>query len=326
MTAPTPPFPTLDDVVAAQARIAGRVHRTPLTTATSLGALLQPPVNLYLKEEQRQKTGSFKARGVLNRLATLSAAERARGLVTVSAGNHAQALSWAATAEGLAATVFMRRGAAANKVAATRAYGATVDLSAADNTEAFERAHALEREAGMTFIHPYDHPMTVAGTGTVGAEILDDLPEPDIVLVPVGGGGLISGVAMAIKERRPATRVIGVEPIGAQTVTLALAAGHVVNPGAMNTIADGLAAPFAGELNLAMIQRYVDEIVLVSDDDLRQAMRLLLERAKLLAEPSGAAGLAALLAGRVADTAGKTVTVLVSGGNIDIAQLPALLA
>jgi threonine dehydratase len=321
-----PPFPTLDDVTAAQARIAGRVHRTPLSSATTLGALLEPPVRLYLKEEQRQKTGSFKARGVLNRLASLSDAERARGLVTVSAGNHAQAVAWAARAEGLAATVFMRQGAAANKVAATQGYGATVDLASEDHTVAFERAHELEREAGMTFIHPFDHAMTVAGTGTVGAEILEDLPEPDVVLVPIGGGGLISGVAMAIKERRPATRVIGVEPVGAQTATLALAAGQPVNPGAMHTIADGLAAPFVGALNLAMIQRYVDEVVLVTDDDMRQAMRLLLERAKLLAEPSGAAGLAALLAGRVTGTAGRAVVVVVSGGNSDIAQLPALLA
>ncbi|HEV2236670.1 MAG TPA: threonine/serine dehydratase [Ktedonobacterales bacterium] len=326
MTAPAPQFPTLDDVAAAQARIAGRVHRTPLSTATSLGALLEPPVHLYLKEEQRQKTGSFKARGVLNRLAALSAEERARGLVTVSAGNHAAALSWGAAIEGVPATVVMRKGAAANKVAATRAYGATVDLFGDDHMAAFAHAYDLERDAGLTFIHPYDHPMTVAGTGTVGAEILEDLPDPDIVLVPVGGGGLISGVAMALKERRPDTRVIGVEPEGAQTVSQALAAGHVVNPGAMHTIADGLAAPFTGELNLAMIRRYVDDVVLVSDDDLRRAMRLLLERAKLLAEPAGAAGLAALLAGRVAGTAGKRVVVVVSGGNIDVAQLPVLLA
>jgi threonine dehydratase len=326
MTTSVPPFPTLEDVAAARARIIGRLHRTPLSTATSLGALLDPPVHLFLKEEQRQKTGSFKVRGVLNRLATLSDAARARGLVTVSAGNHAQALAWAAAAEGLAATVVMRRGAAANKVAATRGYGATVDLFGDDNTAAFAHARDLERDGGLTFIHPYDHPMTVAGTGTAGAEILDDLPDPDIVLVPIGGGGLISGVALAIKERRPATRVIGIEPEGAPTMTLALAAGQPVNPGAMQTIADGLAAPFAGTLNLAMVQRYVDEVVLVTDDDLRQAMRLLLERAKLLAEPSGAAGLAALLAGRVTGSAGKTVVLLVSGGNVDIAQLPTLLA
>ncbi|HEX9413944.1 MAG TPA: threonine/serine dehydratase, partial [Ktedonobacterales bacterium] len=326
MSAAESPFPTLADVAAAQGRIAGRVHRTPLSSATSLGALLDPPVALYLKEEQRQKTGSFKVRGVLNRLQTLDDAQRARGLVTVSAGNHAQAVSWAATAEGLRATVVMPTGAVPNKVAASRAYGAVVDLYGDDGAQAFERAHTLERDAGLTFIHPYDHPMTVAGAGTIGAEILEDLDAPDVVIVPVGGGGLISGVALAVKERRPKTRVIGVEPVGAQTVTQALAAGHPVTPSGMQTIADGLAAPFAGNLNLALIQRYVDEMVLVTDDELRQAMRLLLERAKLLAEPAGAAGLAALLAGTVAGTQGRRVVVVVSGGNADIARLPALLA
>ena len=325
MTIPAPAMPTLDDVTQARERIAGRVHRTPLSTARTLGALLDPAVELSLKEEQRQKTGSFKVRGVLNRLGTLTAEQRARGLVTVSAGNHAQAVSWAATAEGLAATVVMRRGAMASKVAASRGYGATIDQTPEDNTQAFARAHELERERGLTFIPPYDDPMVVAGQATVGAEILDDLPDPDIVIVPVGGGGLISGIALAIKERRPATRVIGVEPVGAQAVTLALAAGKPVNPGAMDTIADGLAAPFTGELNLPMVQRYVDAVVLVTDDDLRQARRLLLERAKLLAEPAGAAGLAALVAGKVADTAGKRVVVVVSGGNVDVARLPALL-
>lgn len=325
MIAPEPTLPSLDDVAQARARIAGRVHRTPLSTATTLGALLDPPVTLYLKEEQRQKTGSFKVRGVLNRLATLTAEQRARGLVTVSAGNHAQAVAWAATAEGLAATVVMRREAAPVKVAATRGYGATVDLSPEDNTAAFAHARDLEHEQGLTFIPPFDDPMVIAGQGTVGTEMLEDLPDADVVIVPVGGGGLISGIALAIKERRPATRVIGVEPVGSQAVTLALAAGHPVNPGVPDTIADGLAAPFTGELNLPLIQRYVDEVVLVTDDDLRQAMRLLLERAKLLAEPAGAAGLAALVAGKVAGTAGQRVVVVVSGGNVDVARLATLL-
>lgn len=320
------PMPTLADIAAARERIAGRVHRTPLSTARSLGALLDPPVELFLKEEQRQKTGSFKARGVLNRLATLDAAERARGLVTVSAGNHAQALSWAATAEHLPATVVMRKAAAVNKVAATRAYGATVDLFGDDNTQAFDHALTLERERGLTFIHPYNHPQTIAGAGTIGAEILEDVPDPDLVIVPVGGGGLISGIALAIKESLPAARVVGVEPVGAQTVTRALAEGRPVNPGAMDTIADGLAAPFTGDLNLAVIQRYVDEVVLVTDDDIRRAMRLLLERSKLLAEPAGAAGLAALLAGKIATRAGQRVVVVISGGNVDIGLLATLLA
>lgn len=317
--------PSLADVRAAQGRIAGLAHRTPLTTAHSVGAMLQPPVDLYLKEEQRQKTGSFKVRGVLNRVATLDDAQRGRGLVTVSAGNHAAAVSWAAAARGIAATVFMSSHAMANKVAATRAYGATVDLEAQDHTEAFDRAHAAERERGLTFVHPFDDPMVIAGQATVGAEILEDLPAPDLVVVPVGGGGLISGVALAIKETRPATRVVGVEPVGAPTVTQALAAGQPVTLGPTDTIADGLAAPFTGAHNLAAIRRYVDDVVLATDDEIRQAMRVLLERAKLLAEPAGAAGLAALLAGKIALTAGQRVVVVVSGGNVDVARLAELL-
>lgn len=317
-------LPTLEDVAAAQSRIAGRVHRTPLSTLRSLNGLTDPPLRLYIKEEQRQKTGSFKARGALNRIATLSPEQRARGLVTVSAGNHAAAVGWAAAAEGLQATVVMRKGAAANKIAATRAYGATVDLFGDDNSQAFEHAHALERDHGFTFVHPYDDPMVIAGTGTVGAEILEDLPDPDVLIVPVGGGGLISGVALTMKLRYPHARVVGVEPEGAQTVTVALAAGAPVTVSG-STIADGLAAPFTGRLNLAAIQLYVDEIVLVSDDELRAGMRMLLDRAKALAEPAGAAALAALLAGKVA-VAGKTVVVVVSGGNVDVTKLPQLLA
>ena len=229
MSAASDTLPTLEDVAAAQSRIAGRVHRTPLSTLYSLSGLTDPPISLYIKEEQRQKTGSFKARGALNRIATLSPEQRERGLVTVSAGNHAAAVSWAAAAEGLQATVVMRKGAAANKVAATRAYGATVDLFGDDHLQAFEHAFDLEREQGFTFVPPYDDPMVIAGTGTVAAEILEDLPDPEVVIVPVGGGGLISGVALTTKLRSPHTRVIGVEPEGAQTVTAALAAGEPVN-------------------------------------------------------------------------------------------------
>jgi threonine dehydratase len=326
VAAPSQTPPTLTDLQAAQARIAGQVHRTPLSTAQSLGALLDQPVELYLKEEQRQKTGSFKVRGALNRLATLDDEQVRGGLVTVSAGNHAQAVSWAARAAGVPATVVMAQSASPTKAAATRGYGATVDLSSADHIEAFERMHEMEREQGLTFIPPFDDPMVVAGQGTVGLEILEDLPDPDLVIVPVGGGGLISGIALAIKEQRPATRVIGVEPVGAPTVTEALAAGKPVTLGHSHTIADGLAAPFTGALNLAIIQRAVDEVVLVEDDDLRAAIKLLLERAKLLAEPAGAAGFAALLAGKVAGTAGRKVVVVISGGNVDISRLPTLLA
>jgi threonine dehydratase len=323
MAATQDTLPTLEDVAAARERIAGRVHRTPLSTVSSLNGFTDPPARLYIKEEQRQKTGSFKARGALNRIATFAPGLRERGLVTVSAGNHAAAVSWAATAEGLQATVVMRKGAAANKVAATRLYGATVDLFGDDHVQAFDHAHDLERDRGLTFVPPYDDPMIIAGTGTVAAEILEDLSDPDIVIVPVGGGGLISGIALTTKLRSPHTRVIGVEPQGAQTVTAALAAGEPVTISGA-TIADGLAAPFTGKLNLAAVQQYVDEVILVSDEEIRAGMRMLLERAKALAEPAGAAGLAALLAGKI-PVAGKTVVVVISGGNVDVARLPELL-
>ncbi|HEX9069401.1 MAG TPA: threonine/serine dehydratase [Ktedonobacterales bacterium] len=318
-------LPTLADIVAARERILGRVHRTPLATATSIGVMASPPVILYLKEEQRQKTGSFKARGALNRLANFTEAERARGLVTVSAGNHAAAVSWAAAAEGLAATVVMRKAAAPNKVEATRAYGATVDLFGENNVEAFDHVYELERERGLTFVPPFDDPYIIAGTGTVGLEVIDDLSAPDVVIVPVGGGGLISGVAPAIKERSPSTRVIGVEPESAQAMTEALRKGEPVSITEMNTIADGLAAPFAGKLNLLAVQRYVDGIVLVSDDEIRHAMRVLLERAKIMTEPAGAAAVAALLAGRVGQREGDRVVAVVSGANIDVPRLLSLL-
>jgi threonine dehydratase len=324
MAATADTLPTLEEVAAAQGRIAGRVHRTPLSTLHSLSGFVDPPVSLYIKEEQRQKTGSFKARGALNRIATLSPEQRERGLVTVSAGNHAAAVAWAATAEGAQATVVMRKGAATNKVAATRAYGATVDLFGDDHLQAFDHAHELERRRGFTFVPPYDDPMVIAGTGTVGAEILEDLPDPDVIIVPIGGGGLISGIALTTKLRSPQTRVIGVEPECAQTVTAALAAGAPVNVSG-STIADGLAAPFTGKLNLEAVQKYVDEIMLVTDDEIRAGMRLLLERAKALAEPAGAAGLAALLVGKI-PVAGKRVVVVISGGNVDVAKLPELLS
>jgi threonine dehydratase len=324
MAATSDTLPTLEDVAAAQGRIAGRVHRTPLSALHSLNGLTNPPMSLYIKEEQRQKTGSFKVRGAINRIATLSPEQRERGLVTVSAGNHAAAVAWAAAAEGAHATVVMRRGAAANKVAATRVYGATVDLFGDDHLQAFDHAFDLERDQGFTFVHSYDDPMVIAGTGTVGAEILEDLPDPDVIIVPVGGGGLISGISLVTKLRSPHTQVIGVEPEGAQTVTAALAAGKPVNVSGA-TIADGLAAPFTGKLNLEAIQKYVDEIVLITDDEIRAGMRMLLERAKALAEPAGAAGLAALLADKI-PVSGKKVVIVVSGGNVDVAKLPELLA
>src|SRR5215510_3911966 len=214
---------TLDDVVAARRVIAGRLHRTPLIHSAALSA--QIGASLYLKLENWQKTGSFKPRGVLNKIATLSPAERARGLVTASAGNHAQALAWAAAAEGVACTVVMPQTAPAAKVAATRGYGATIVFEPSTLT-VFERADALVAEHGYTFVPPFDDEAIVAGQGTVGLEILDDLPEAGTLVVPIGGGGLIAGIALAVKRRRPNVRVVGVEPEGAAAMWRSRQAGR----------------------------------------------------------------------------------------------------
>ena len=314
---------TLDDVIAARRVIAGRLHRTPLVGSTALGARIGAP--LYFKLESWQKTGSFKPRGVLTKIAALSQAERERGLVTASAGNHAQALAWAAAAEGLPCTVVMPRGAPASKLAAARGYGGNIVLET-DVLTVIGRAQALAAEHGYTFIPPFDDPAIIAGQGTTGLEILDDLPDVGTVVVPIGGGGLIAGIALAIKSLRPDVRIVGVEPEGAASMWFSRHAGQPVRLERVQTIADGLAAPFAGALPFALVQEYVDDLALVTDADMRAAMALILERCKLLAEPAGAAALAGLLNGAVTVRPGAPVVALLSGGNVDMVRLSQLLA
>jgi threonine dehydratase len=313
---------TLDDVVTARQAIAGRLHRTPLIHSAALSA--QVGAQLYLKLENWQKTGSFKPRGVLNKIATLGPAERARGLVTASAGNHAQALAWAAAAEGVACTVVMPQTAPAAKLAATQGYGGTVVLEPSTLT-VFNRAQALAAEYGYTFVPPFDDPAIVAGQGTVGLEILEDLSDARTVVVPIGGGGLIAGIALAIKSQRPGVRIVGVEPDGAAAMWRSRQAGHAVRLEQIQTIADGLSAPFAGELPFALVEKYVDDLVLVHDADIQEAMRLILERCKLLAEPGGAAAVAGLLCGALTAPIQGPVVAILSGGNVDAARLVQLL-
>ena len=313
---------TIDDVVAAQQIIAGRLHRTPLIGSAALSARIGAP--LFLKLESWQKTGSFKPRGVLNKIAALSQAERDRGLITASAGNHAQALAWAAGIAGIACTVVMPETAPAAKLAATKGYGGTVVLEPSTLT-VFARAQALAAEHGYTFIPPFDDPAIVAGQGTVGLEILEDLPDVGTVVVPIGGGGLIAGIALAIKSRRPNARIVGVEPEGAAAMWRSRETGQAARLNQIATIADGLSAPFAGELPFALVQQYVDDLVLVNDADILAAMALMLERCKLLAEPAGAAALAGLLSGAVKVQPHAPVAIILSGGNIDAARLAQLL-
>jgi threonine dehydratase len=280
---------------------------------------------VHLKAELFQRTGSFKPRGVLAKVESLTAEERKRGVVTWSAGNAAQAVAWAAAAAGLDCRVFMWRTASPLKVAATRGYGAEVELEAESAAEAYERLVAHVDRTGAVFVHPFDDPVLHAGHGSVGLEMLEDVPEVATLVVPIAGGGLISGVATAVKGLRPEARVIGVEPEGAATMSAALAAGKVV-PITPKTVADGLAAPFVGEGTLAICRELVDEVVLVSDAQIEEAFRLLYSRAKLACEPAGAAATAALLAGKVPLEPDEDVIAVVSGGNVVPETASAILA
>src|SRR5947209_7752637 len=250
-------LPTRDDVLAARETIAGRVHRTPTFASATLGERIG--ASAFLKAELFQKTGSFKPRGVLNKLASLSADEKAHGVVTWSAGNHAQAVAWAAASEGIDCLVVMSQGANPQKVAATRGYGAVVDLESPTHSEAYERLLRTIEETGRTYIPPFDDPHVIAGQGTVGLEIAEDVPGADLIVVPIGGGGLISGIATAVD-----CRVVGVEPAESPAFSEGLAAGQSVHIDLHPTIADGLAPPFAGELTLAVGRKRVDEVVLLS--------------------------------------------------------------
>ncbi len=319
----TAPDVSLDDVLAARETIAGRLHRTPTFTSATLSELTG--ARAHLKAELFQRTGAFKTRGALNRLAALGADERGAGVTTWSAGNNAQAVAYASAQEGIDCLVFMWQGANPLKVEATRGYGAEVDLEAPDPTAAYERLLEVVEKTGRTFVHPFDDPLVIAGQGTVGLELVEDVPRVDVVVVPIGGGGLISGVATAVKGLRPEARIVGVEPEGSQAMTAALAAGEVVRVES-KTIADGLAAPFAGARTLAIVRDRVDEVVLVSEDEIEDGFRFLYQRAKLACEPAGAAATAALLAGKVRLDPGETVVAVVSGGNAAPQTASAILA
>ena len=316
-------MPSLAEIRAARARIAGRVHLTPMLTSVTIAD--RSGVSwLGLKCETLQKTGSFKARGALNAVSQLDEAARARGVVTVSAGNHAQALAWAARSVGTRCTVVMPAAASEAKAAASAAYGATV-IRHGTGAEAFVMARELAEEHGFTFIHPFDDMRIVAGAASVGAEIVEQMSDVEVVVVPIGGGGLIAGVTSGIKQTHPHVRIIGVEPVGAAVMRKSLDEGHAARLESMSTIADGLAAPFAGEIAFAIVRDFVDDVVLVTDDEIAAALSLLLTRAKLLVEPAGAAATAALLAQKIPVALGRRVVSVLSGGNVDAEKLRALM-
>jgi threonine dehydratase len=306
---------TADDVRAAHEAIGGDLHRTPLHSSATLGP------RVFLKAELFQRTGSFKPRGVLNKLRSLSEGERARGVIAASAGNHAQALAYCARLEGLDALLVMWSTASPAKIEATRGYGAEVDLEAQGPETVFDRLQEIQEQTGRTRVHPFDDPLVVAGQGTVGLEIAEDLPDVDVVVVPVGGGGLVAGIATAL----PDTRVVGVEPATSNAFSAGLAAGEAT-PVAPRSIADGLNAPFAGELPIQIAQERDLEVVLVEEDEIEDGMRFLYERAKLACEPAGAAAVGALKAGKVTVQSGETVAAVVTGGNVSAETAAAILA
>jgi len=308
---------------AAQERIFGKVHRTPLLSADSLGRRVG--VRLFLKCENLQKTGSFKPRGALNKVLSLGAVEREKGIVTVSAGNHAQAVAWAARLVGAPCVVVMPSDAPRSKIDAVRGYGAEIVFHD-DRGTLFVKLAEVRDARGMTFVHPFDDPVVLAGAGTVGLEIVEDLPEVDLVIVPVGGGGLLGGVATAIKSLRPEARVVAVELAAGPGLAPALAAGKPVPVSRpAGTLADGMTPPFVGALPLAIARRLGVELAVVTEDEIAAAMRELATRAKLVAEGSGAAATAALLSGRITVRPGSTVVAIVSGGNVDPDRLGAIL-
>jgi threonine dehydratase len=323
---------SLERIVAARAALVGRVHRTPLLSSATAATLVAASSGvrmaddrLYLKAEHLQKTGSFKVRATWTKVASLSPAERKRGIITMSAGNAAQAYAWAGRDAGVHATVVMPEAAVRSKVEACLGYGAEVVLHGRDVGEVWVRLQELAAERGLTICHPFDDPEVIAGNGSVGLEILDDLREVDVVVVGVGGGGLISGVAAALKESRPSVRVYGVEPENSRAVSLALEHGEIV-PVVPTSIADGLGAPFAGQWTLPMTRRYLDGIVLLDDPTILGGLRFAAERMKQVLEPAGAAALAAVLYGRVPIREGERVAVVASGGNVETARLGELLA
>jgi threonine dehydratase len=310
------------DIEQAQRRLVGIIKPTPLLRSDTFDRLIGAQV--FLKPENRQKTGSFKIRGAFNRLASLSPEEARRGVITASAGNHGQALSYAATRAGIRATIVMPRTAAIAKIDATRNYGQSVVLEGSDYQEARRAAAELQQRSGAVFVDAYDDPFVIAGQGTIGLEIAEELA-PDAVLVPVGGGGLIAGIAVALSTRLPNTTIIAVEAAGSAQLSASFAAGAPVSIGSpVDTIADGLATGRIGQLPFQLLRERVRRVVIVDDGEIGEAVLLMLERMKLLAEGAGAAALAGALK-LAPELAGKRIVVMVSGGNIDINLLDRII-
>ena len=311
---------TLGMILEARERLKGVAQRTGLV---QFKALSDENSQIYLKTEDLQNTGSFKVRGAYIKIASLSAQEREAGVIASSAGNHAQGVALAARSFGVPATIVMPAGAPLSKVMATRELGANVVLHGKVYDDAYEHARQLQKETGATFIHPFDDPMVIAGQGTIGLEIMDDLPDVNTIVVPIGGGGLASGVAAAVKMLHPNVRIVGVQASGAAGMKASLDAGHVVALDSAKTIADGIAVKQPGSLTFDICRQYVDEVVTVDDDEIAQAILFLMERGKMVAEGAGAAPVAVIM-NRKFDVSGK-VAAVISGGNIDVTMISRII-
>lgn len=312
---------TLGMVLEARERLKKVVRRTDLVPYRVLGV---PGKNeIFIKTENLQHTGAFKLRGAYNKIAQLTEEERAHGVIASSAGNHAQGVALAASMFGVKATIVMPEGAPLAKIAATRAYGAEVVLSGLVYDDAYQKAMELQQETGAVFVHPFNDPQVIAGQGSLGLEIMDDEPDIGTVVVPIGGGGLISGIAVAIKSLWPNVKIIGVQAAGAPSMQQSLREGHPITLSSAHTIADGIAVKTPGDLTYELCQKYVDEVVTVDEDEICNAILTLLEKCKIVAEGAGAVSVAALLHNKF-KAEGK-IACLVSGGNIDVTTLQRIL-
>lgn len=309
---------TLADIYAARECLKGVIHRTDLVPNTTLSEITGSDV--YLKLENLQKTGSFKIRGAFNKICNLSSVEKQAGVIASSAGNHAQGVALAASTYGIRSTIVMPTCAPLAKITATKSYGAEVILHGSVYDDAYAKAMEIQKETGATFIHPFDDPYVIAGQGTIALEILDELPNVDAILIPIGGGGIVAGIAIAAKAIKPSVKIIGVEPANAASMKESSQAGSIITLSSASTIADGIAVKTPGALTYDIVREYVDEFVTVEEDEIANAILVLMERCKLIAEGAGAAPVAALLNGKV-NLPGQKLAAVISGGNIDVNML-----
>ncbi|MCY6355512.1 threonine ammonia-lyase [Clostridium sp. ZS2-4] len=312
----------LNKIKKAQENIKGVARRTPLFYSSTFSK--QSGYEVYLKCENKQKTGAFKIRGAYNKIASLTQEEKERGVIASSAGNHAQGVAYAATAFEIKSTIVMPDTAPQAKVQATRGYGAEVVQFGEVYDECYGKALEIQEETGATFVHPFNDEDVMAGQGTIGLEILEDLPDVDAILVPIGGGGLISGIAVAAKSIKPEVKIIGVQAEIIASTKASLEAGKIVTVPGVKSLADGISVKTPGDITFEYIKKYVDEVVTVSEDEISYANFTLMERSKLIAEGAGVTPLAALLADKI-KIDGKKVAVLISGGNIDIAMVSKII-